>query len=209
MLDGLASFCDQRQLVVNLGKTRIMIFNCLKTSHLHFFFQGQEIEITSSYMYLGVKFSGPCFIMRLAIQPRVNNGMCSLAMLEKQCFRYHFQDTSSKLSLLDSLVRSTVLYGSVVWGPSLLGSDWASIEWVQTFLLRHIIRCHRFTPHSIILAEFGAHPFSLAAIFDLVWFLHRLRGFADSVGERERYSYLAYYSSVDIASSDRCSRARC
>lgn len=38
LLDGLASFCDQRQLVVNLGKTRVMIFNCLKTSHLHFFF---------------------------------------------------------------------------------------------------------------------------------------------------------------------------
>lgn len=48
LLDGLSSFCDQRQLVVNLAKTRVMIFNCLKTSHLHFFFQGQEVEITSS-----------------------------------------------------------------------------------------------------------------------------------------------------------------
>lgn len=68
--------------MVNLGKTRVMIFNCLKTSHLHFFFQGQEIEITS-YMYLGVKFSGPRFNMRPAIQSRVSKGMGSLAMLEK------------------------------------------------------------------------------------------------------------------------------
>ena len=58
LLDRLALFCDQRQLVVNLGKTRIMVFNCLKTSHLHFTFWGQEIEITSSYLYLGVMFSG-------------------------------------------------------------------------------------------------------------------------------------------------------
>lgn len=168
LLDGLASFCVQRQLAVNLGKTRVMIFNCLKTSHLHFFFQGQEIEITSSYMYLEVKFFGPRFSMRLAIQSRVSKGMGSLAMLQKQCFRHHFQDTLSKLTLLDSLVRSTVLYGSMVWGPSLLSSDWASIKRVQTLFLQRIIRCHKFTPHSIILAKFGAHPFSLVAIFN--WF---------------------------------------
>lgn len=39
------------------------------------------------------------------------------------------------LSLFDSLVRPTVLYGSTVWGPSLIASDWASIERVQTLLL--------------------------------------------------------------------------
>ena len=76
--------------MVNLGKTRVMVFNCLKTSRLHFIFQGQEIEITSSYMYLGVMFSGPRFSMRLAIQPKVNKGMGSLAFLEKQCFKHHF-----------------------------------------------------------------------------------------------------------------------
>ena len=128
LLDGLASFCDQRQLVVNLSKTRVMVFNCLKTSHLHFFFQGQEVEITSSYMYLSVKFSGPCFTLRSIVQSKVSKGMGSSTLLERQCFRDHFQDISSKLSLLDSLVRLTILYGSFVRGPSLIGFDWTSIE---------------------------------------------------------------------------------
>ena len=105
----------------------------------------------------------------------------------------------SKLSLLDALVRPTVLYGSVVWGPSLLSSDWVSVERIQTLFLRRIIRCHRFIPHNIILAEFGVHSFRLATIFDLVWFLHRLRGFADTAVDRNRYSYLAYCSSISIA----------
>lgn len=130
LLDGLASFCDHRQLSVNLSKTWVMVFNYLKTSHLHFYFQGHEIEISTSYVYLGVKFSGPHFSLRPAIQPRVCKGMCSLAMLERQCFRHHFQDTFSKLSLLDSLVWPTILYGSVVWGPSLLDFDWAFIAHV-------------------------------------------------------------------------------
>ena len=69
ILDRLASFCDMRQLVVNLEKTHVMVFNSLKTSRLHFHFQGREVEITSSYTYLGVKFSRSCFSLRLSIQP--------------------------------------------------------------------------------------------------------------------------------------------
>ena len=84
---------------------------------------------------------------------------------------------------MDSLVQPTILYGSMVWGPSLLSSNYASIERVQTLFLRHIIRCHRFTHKSVIFAKFGAHPFNLAAIFYLVWFVHRLCGFVDNVGD--------------------------
>jgi hypothetical protein len=54
-LDALALFCDLRQLTINLGKTKVMIFNGLKKSvDLHFFFRGEEIEITITYTYLGV-----------------------------------------------------------------------------------------------------------------------------------------------------------
>ncbi len=115
----------------------------------------------------------------------------------------------SKLSLLDSLVKPKALYGSMVWVPSLLDSDWATIERVQILLLYHIIRCHQSTSYSILLAEFNAHPFRLRAIFDLVWFLHRLCGFADSADGCHRYSYLSYCSSVDIADFDTATRAHC
>ena len=64
-------------------------------------------------------------------------------------------------------------------------------------------------PHSIILAEFGAHPFRLAAIFDLIWFLHHLHGFAESVEGQHRYPYLAYFSLVAIVDSDLGTRAHC
>ena len=82
LLDGLASFYDSRELVVNLGKAQVMVFNCLRTSHLHFYFQGTKIAIASSYTYLGVKFFGPRFSLRLAIQPKVNKGLIFLAILE-------------------------------------------------------------------------------------------------------------------------------
>jgi hypothetical protein len=57
-LDALALFCDLRQWTVNLGKTKVLIFNGSKKSvDLHFFFKGEEIKITNTYTYLGVQFS--------------------------------------------------------------------------------------------------------------------------------------------------------
>jgi hypothetical protein len=201
-LDALALFCDLRQLTVNLGKTKVMIFNGSKKSiDLHFFFRGKEIEITNTYTYLGVQFSGPRFSLRPTLQPQITKGYRSLALLERQCFRHHFQDISSKMSLMDSLIRPTVLYGSEIWGPSLLESDWASVERVQTLLLRRIIRCKQTVPQHIILAEFGARPFRLETMFGLVSLLHRIRSLADSTKGRDRYPYLAYCSSETIALS--------
>jgi hypothetical protein len=52
-LDALALFCDLRQLTINLGKSKVMIFNGSKKSiDFHFFFKGKEIEIIDTYTYL-------------------------------------------------------------------------------------------------------------------------------------------------------------
>ena len=83
-LDALALFCDLRKLTVNLSKTKVMIFNGVKkTSHFRFLFKGEEVEITSTYTYLGVRFSGPRFSLRPTLQPRINKGYGSLALLER------------------------------------------------------------------------------------------------------------------------------
>jgi hypothetical protein len=67
-LDALTFFYDLQQLTVNLGKTKFMIFNGLKkTLDLHFFFKAEDIELTSTYTYLGVQFSGPRFSLRPAL----------------------------------------------------------------------------------------------------------------------------------------------
>ena len=46
-LDDLDKFYDLRQLIVNFGKNKIMVFNTTKEafSMLHFSLEGQEVEI--------------------------------------------------------------------------------------------------------------------------------------------------------------------
>lgn len=113
------------------------------------------------------------------------------------------------MSLMNTLVCPTVLYGSEIWGPYLLESDWASTERVQTLLLRRIIRCKKTVSQHIILADFGAQSFWLEMVFSLVSFLHHVRGFADPIQSREQYPYKAYCSSETIACSTPSGQARC
>jgi len=52
------------------------------------------------------------FGMRQALQPQLNKGYGSLALIERQCFQGQFQDISSKLYLMEAIIRPTVLYGA-------------------------------------------------------------------------------------------------
>jgi hypothetical protein len=52
-IDALTNFCDLRQSTINLGKTRVLIFNASKSSLIDL--HGVEIEITTTYTYLGAK----------------------------------------------------------------------------------------------------------------------------------------------------------
>lgn len=104
------------------------------------------------------------------------------------------------MSLMDSLVRPTILYVSKVWGPCLLKANWASAERVQILLLRRIIRCKHIVPQYIILTEFGARPFRLKCFPPY---------FTDSMKGRDWYPYLAYHSSEYIALSIPPSHTKC
>lgn len=175
----------------------------------HFFFRGEDIFITNTYTYLGVQLSGPRFSLRHALQSRVNKGYGSLAILERQCFRHHFQDIPSKLSLMDALVRPTFSYGSKVGGAGLLESDRVSARRVHTLILYNIIRCKQTVAQPIVLVEFSARPFQLNTMLSLVSLLHRLQRFADSVKGCERYPQLAYWSKKSIALASPSSHVRC
>jgi hypothetical protein len=58
----LSIFCDLQRLTISMGKMKVMIFNASKNALVdyHFSFHGGEIEITTTYTYLGVHFTRPC-----------------------------------------------------------------------------------------------------------------------------------------------------
>ena len=55
-LDALASFCDQRQLTVNLSKTKVVVFEGKRSGVQDFMLNGAVVERVDSYKYLGFVF---------------------------------------------------------------------------------------------------------------------------------------------------------
>ncbi len=55
-LDALASFCEQRQLTINLSKTKVVIFEARKSDCKEFVFSGTTVERHDEYRYLGFVF---------------------------------------------------------------------------------------------------------------------------------------------------------
>ena len=55
-LDAWASFCDQRQLTVNLSKTKVVVFEPCCSDVPDFVLNGAVLERGESYKYLGFVF---------------------------------------------------------------------------------------------------------------------------------------------------------
>jgi len=109
---------------------------------------------------------------------------------------------------MEVIIKPTILYGLEILGPSVIQTDWARLERVQTLLLRRIIRCKRIVPQSIMQVRFGVQPFRLEVIFRLISFIHRVKSFKNSDSMRERYPYLALCSSEVLASDHSTGRTR-
>jgi len=156
-LDALQDFCLQRDLTVNLGKTKVMVFN---TSHAwlksrsapSFSYKGEVVDIVHSYVYLGVTFTGPRFSMVPAADARLTRGYAALALLEKQCFQAHFQEPRTKHWLFDTLVTPALMYGAPLWGPDVSDEGWRKIERPQVMMISRMIRSKPSVPHEIIRA---------------------------------------------------------
>ncbi|MCO5570021.1 hypothetical protein L7F22_023735 [Adiantum nelumboides] len=127
-LDALQRFCADRDLTVNLGKTKVMVFSTTQAwvtrAEHQFTFRGERVEQVRSYVYLGVIFTGPRFSPKQAAEARLDRGFAALGRLERQCAHVQFQEPRTKLWLFESLVTLALLYGSMVWGLSLSTEEW-------------------------------------------------------------------------------------
>ncbi len=57
-LDVLQAFCCERQLIVNVKKTKVVVFEARKSMCQAFQYEGEAIEQLNSFKYLGVELHG-------------------------------------------------------------------------------------------------------------------------------------------------------
>ena len=88
-LDALHSFAVDSGLFVNLGKTKVMVFNTtpqwVRRSAPTFCYGEESVEYTNAYTYLRTVFSGPVFSLRRAAETRLTRAYAALGRLERMC----------------------------------------------------------------------------------------------------------------------------
>ena len=113
----LNAYCNRWKLQVNISKTKVVIFRKGSTipKNLKFYYDGQELEIVSSFSYLGIVFtSGSSFS-----GPRQTlAGQAQKAIFKLNSYLHKFTNINVKhtLELFDKLVTPIMNYGAEVWG---------------------------------------------------------------------------------------------
>ena len=117
-INGLYTFCRKNQMIVNNAKTKVMLFGKCKT--VDFTFNGNTLEITDKYKYLGNIFStiryptgNPLYHNFAYLQNKGRNAIFAVIQKIKSLGRLPIV---TYFSLFDSLVKPILLYGSDVWG---------------------------------------------------------------------------------------------
>ncbi len=153
-LDTLQQFCAERGLIMNVEKTKAMVFNSIDPCQ-EFVFKGDAIERVQTFKYLGIL---------LETTPNLDNAVehlavasrCSLFALNRRCVELHIMDIQLCCDLFNTLVRSTTSYACEVWVDS---KKIEAIEVVYRGFLKSLLGVRKTTSTSIVLVEFGKFPF--------------------------------------------------
>ena len=106
-LDALSRFCAERQLTVNLSKTKIVVFetrriDCTESVDL-FIFNAKPVERVDSYRYLGFTFHATKRLTYDAGQ-LVSAPQKAVHAMRRRCAQLHISDPALQCKLFNSLV---------------------------------------------------------------------------------------------------------
>jgi hypothetical protein len=155
MIDVIATFCDKWGLVVNLSKTKVMVFrNGGPLRHNErWFLNGNILEVVSSYKYLGSLFT-PRLVWSLSQSTLATQSRRGLFLLTKYDYSCGGLPVDVQLELFEKLITPILLYSSEVWGFNVA----SSIEKVQTDFCKYILGVPSHTPNIAVLGETGRLP---------------------------------------------------
>ena len=100
----LQKFCRSRGLVVNVTKTKVVVFEHRKSACTPFHFEGEEIARVDAFKYLGIMFHGNRGLS-CAIEQLVLAGRKALFALYGRCRQLRIDKPDLRCKLFDTLVR--------------------------------------------------------------------------------------------------------
>jgi len=113
-IDALYEFCVERQLVINVSKTKVVVFEKHRSAALEFTYRGTTIERVQSFKYMGLELHSTRG-MAIAIAKLIATGKKALFALRRKCNDLSTTDPEIMCQLFNSLVCPVLSYACEVW----------------------------------------------------------------------------------------------
>jgi hypothetical protein len=156
-IDVLSKFCVERQLVINVSKTKVVVFKKRRNAAPEFTYRGTTIEWVQSFRYLGLELHSTRS-MTVAIDKLTAAGKKALFALRRRCNDLSITDPEVMCQLFDSLVRPVLSYACEVWIGCTRAKGLQQAEQVHIMFLRGILGVNKATSTFTVLGEFGRYP---------------------------------------------------
>jgi hypothetical protein len=191
-LDVLSEFCVERQLVINVNKTKVVVFEKHRNVVPEFTYKGTTIERVQSFRYLGLELHSTRS-MAVAIAKLTAIGKKALFALRCRCNDLNITDLEVMCQLFDSLVRPVLSYACEVWTSRTGAKGLQQVEQVHRMFLRGILGVNKITSTFVVLGEFGRYP------LEYFWWQQTLK-YYDRLREStpDRLLYCAYQTQVQM-----------
>ena len=154
-LDDLAKYCAKWGTIVNIMKTKIVVFR--KGGQLgqrdKWFFEGREVEVVSFFKYLGCYLSSGGSFAK-CIQELTYSARRALFGLRKLFAKNQEILPSMRIQLFNTVVAPILNYGSEVWGLRTA----EPIEKFHRSFLKSVLRVKNSTPNCFVYGELGVYP---------------------------------------------------
>ncbi|XP_055907639.1 uncharacterized protein LOC129942637 [Eupeodes corollae] len=156
MINRLFEYCRVWNLIVNLDKSKILIFKSgrgRKCANEKWHYNGENIEVVTEFKYLGVIFTQN-LSMEKHLKEKLMKAKCAISATWNRCFHNKSIAHSSKFKLFEAISASILFYAAQTWGTR----QYDTVENLLRYYCKRIFQLPRSTPNYVIMLETGISP---------------------------------------------------
>jgi len=174
-LDNLAHYCSLWQLILNVLKTKVLIFGQSAKKHgdicTAFKFNGNVIDITDQYKYLGCIFKSKYNVFKEHVNTTVTKATRATYKVQSYCTALGTPPPALAIKLFNSIVMPVIEYGSEIWSA---GNNIDVLDTFQVKFFKRVLKVRPQTPTLAVLGEVGEYPVSIKVDLRVIKYWLRL-----------------------------------